>query len=52
MIPSLLEKSIASAMLTSVPLEPLPLQSPAAVFEAGVRLDGRGLEECRSICEL
>lgn len=33
----------------SVPLEPLPL--PKHIFQDGVRLDGRGNEEFRSICE-
>lgn len=33
----------------SVPLEPLPL--PQHVYKDGVRLDGRGNEEFRNICE-
>jgi hypothetical protein len=33
----------------SVPLEPLPL--PQQIHQNGVRLDGRGNEEFRQICE-
>jgi len=37
------------AYLASVPLEPLPL--PKEVLKNGLRLDGRGFEEFRSVCE-
>ena len=41
---------MAAPKLASVPLQPLPL--PESVLRDGLRLDGRGFEELRPICEL
>jgi hypothetical protein len=40
---------MAGQQPASVPLEPVPL--PKQIYQDGLRLDGRGNEEFRSICE-